>query len=121
MLIQPISHGAYYTDSATQAGFRATQGAGLASSAYPESVASVEAGVSQDLAALTQVVANINQVMKDANAEVKFYIDQQAREIVIKVVDKETQATIRQMTIQEVASVAHKLHRLQGVLLSQHA
>lgn len=67
-------------------------------------------------------VESANQAPNVSAHNLKFRVDQQSERIVIKVVDKETGETVREIPPEEMLAIAESIERYQkGLLLSQEA
>ena len=67
-------------------------------------------------------VESANRASSLAAHNLKFRVDQQTERLVIKVVDKETGETVREIPPEEMLAIAESIERYQkGLLLSQEA
>jgi flagellar protein FlaG len=67
-------------------------------------------------------VDSANRAPNVAAHNLKFRVDEQSERIVIKVVDKETGETVREIPPEEMLAIAESIERYQkGLLLSQEA
>ena len=117
MLIQQIDNQIARTVSPEQAGFlpvQETKSSGSASD-NPDFAAS------QDFFRMKEIVEKVNNVVHGITTELTFSIDQQAREVVVKVVDKATQTIIRQMPSEEMLTIAKRMDEFQGLIIRQKA
>jgi len=55
------------------------------------------------------------------NSELSISVDQQTRDIVVKVLDSETHEVIRQIPPEEALRLAHSLRKLRGALVDEVA
>lgn len=70
---------------------------------------------------LRTAVEKIQEFVSSTASDIKFSIDEDSGETVVKVVDRETQEVIRQIPSQEMLDLAQALDKLQGLLIKQKA
>lgn len=70
---------------------------------------------------LKTAVEKIQEFVSSTASDIKFSIDEDSGETVVKVVDRETQEVIRQIPSQEMLDLAQALDKLQGLLIKQKA
>jgi flagellar protein FlaG len=71
---------------------------------------------------LDVAVESLNQAPNVSAHNLKFRVDEQTERVVVKVVDKETGETVREIPPEEVLAIAESIERYQkGLLLSQQA
>ena len=70
---------------------------------------------------LKAAVEKIQEFVSSTASDIKFSIDEQSGQTVVKVVDRETQDVIRQIPSQEMLDLAQALDKLQGLLIKQKA
>lgn len=71
---------------------------------------------------LDVAVETINRAPNVSAHNLKFRVDNQTERVVVKVVDKETGETVREIPPEEVLAIAESIERYQkGLLLSQQA
>ena len=71
--------------------------------------------------AAQQAARRINEFLRSSSASVEFVVDDQSREVVVRIVDSETKQLIRQMPSEEMLALSHALDRVTGLLLQQKA
>lgn len=72
-------------------------------------------------AEVEKAVATLNKFTQLAAQDVRFSIDDESGRTVIKVVDQETQAILRQIPSVEALALSRSLDRMQGLLLRDKA
>jgi len=70
---------------------------------------------------LSAAVEKIQEFVSSAARDIKFSIDKDSGQTVVKVIDRETQDVIRQIPSQEMLDLAQALDKLQGLLIKQKA
>lgn len=71
---------------------------------------------------LKNAVANINQMLQQANKDVEFSVDDSTKKSIVKVVDATSGDLIRQFPTEEGLSLTRAIDRIQnGLLLTQKA
>jgi flagellar protein FlaG len=70
---------------------------------------------------LQQALGSINEVLKDRAPGLEFTFDKDDAQLVVKVVDKDTNEVIRQMPSREALEIAKALDKLQSLLARQTA
>lgn len=96
-------------DNNNQAALKAV---GMAENRY-----STEAGK----AALSVAVDKLNELVAPALQTVRFSMDEEAGNMLVRVVDTSTQKTIRQIPNEEVLAFSKTLGRLQGLVIRDRA
>ena len=75
-----------------------------------------------DSAAVKAAVAKINQTMQGlGNNNLEFTVDSETSMNIVRVVDKETNQTIRQFPSEEAVAIAKTLDKLQGMFVRTKA
>lgn len=72
-------------------------------------------------AELDAAVKKLNELVSPSLQAVEFSVDQESDRMVVKVVDTETKATLRQIPNAEVLAISKTLDRLQGLVIRQTA
>ena len=72
-------------------------------------------------AAVTEAVDAINAHLQHVSRNLKFSVDQESGRVVVKVVDGETDAVIRQMPSEEALAISQALDKLQGLIIERKA
>jgi len=71
--------------------------------------------------AIRSAVDNANTMMKRMNVGIEFSFDEEAGEMVIKVIDAETRDILRQFPSEEMMALSRAMERMQAALISQTA
>lgn len=71
--------------------------------------------------AVTEAVDAINAQLQRVSRNLKFSVDHDSGRVVVKVVDGETDAVIRQMPSEEALAISQALDKLQGLIIEQKA
>lgn len=71
----------------------------------------------EQLAAIQDRVVELNSYMQNLNRSLKFSVDDQSGETVIRVIDSETDELIRQIPAEELLVVRSSLEEYRGMLL----
>ncbi|MDA8108578.1 MAG: flagellar protein FlaG [Betaproteobacteria bacterium] len=78
-------------------------------------------GAAPTAAQLQGVVDRLNEALQALPSDVKLEFDPQARETVVRVVDRRSNAVIGQIPSQDALELARALNRVQGLLVSARA
>lgn len=71
-------------------------------------------------AQLEKAVSHINQVLRQANRNLEFSVDDETKRVIVKVVDTETGELIRQLPSEETLAISRAIDTVQkGLLLKQ--
>lgn len=70
---------------------------------------------------VNQAVKNINKAMQDMAQGIEFSVDEDTHRTIVKVVDQQTKALIRQIPSEEILQIAKALDQAQGLLIRQKA
>lgn len=76
---------------------------------------------SVDTAALRAATDKINRTMQGLGNNLEFTVDSETSMNIVRVVDKETNKTIRQFPSEEALAIAKTLDKLQGMLVRTKA
>ena len=71
--------------------------------------------------AVKQATEMINKAIQSLSRNLKFTVDEETKENVVKVVDTDTGDVIRQIPSEETLKIANALDQLQGMLIKQKA
>lgn len=74
-----------------------------------------------DRAAVKDAVKKLNETVAPALQTLQFEMDDESDELVVKVVDKESQEVIRQMPSEEALAFSKTIDKLQGLVIRQTA
>jgi flagellar protein FlaG len=81
--------------------------------------ASAEAATSRE--DLSAAVKKINESMPASAQSLQFSIDEDSKDIVVKVIDLNTKEIVRQIPSKEALEIAKSLDKMRGLLLNQTA
>lgn len=70
---------------------------------------------------LVGAVKKLNEHVAPALQTIEFYLDQESKRMIVKVVDTETQKVLRQIPNEEVVAMSKTLDKLQGLVIRQTA
>ena len=70
---------------------------------------------------VTAAVKKLNESMQQSSQSLEFSIDQDSKEIVVKLIDQNTKEVVRQMPSEEALRIAKSIDKLQGRLINQTA
>jgi flagellar protein FlaG len=70
---------------------------------------------------LTAAVKKINESMPASAQSLQFSIDEDSKDIVVKVIDQNTKEIVRQIPSKEALEIAKSLDKMRGLLLNQTA
>ncbi len=116
---QPPAAGSNAAPATHLPGASAAAAAGSPPSAPVHPVAQQQPPASVEAA--QQAAARINEFLKSSAANVEFTVDAASDQVIVRVVDSETQQLIRQMPTEEMLAISRALDRLSGLLLAQKA
>ena len=72
-------------------------------------------------AELDAAVKKINAFVLPSVQAVEFSVDQESERIIVKVVDTETKAVLRQIPNEDILAISKALDKLQGLIIRQEA
>ncbi len=72
-------------------------------------------------AAVTEAVNAINARVQRVSRNLEFSVDHDSGRVIVKVLDGETDAVIRQMPSEEALAISEALDKLQGLIIEQKA
>ena len=78
------------------------------------------AGQRPERAALEQTVQDLNSLVQNLQREVRFSLDDNSGEVVVKIVDRQTDDVIRQIPSEDVLQLREKLQQATGAVESTH-
>jgi len=87
-----------------------------AKSKLQEAVTKVEENKEADKESLTGTISDLNQMVQQAQRELQFSIEEESGEMVVKVIDKETDEVIRQIPAQELLELRKRLADAAGAI-----
>lgn len=70
---------------------------------------------------LSAAVKKINESMPPSAQSLEFSIDEDSKDIVVKVIDQNTKEVVRQIPSKEALEIAKSLDKMQGLLIRQTA
>jgi flagellar protein FlaG len=71
--------------------------------------------------AAREVAARINAFMQSSSANVQFMVDGKSNDVIVRVVDTQTNQLIRQIPSEEMLAISQELDRVTGLLFEQKA
>jgi flagellar protein FlaG len=71
--------------------------------------------------ALEGMVSDLNQLVQELHRELRFSVDEDSGDTVVKVIDKETDEVLRQIPSQEVMNLRKRLEEAAGVIFQDSA
>jgi flagellar protein FlaG len=83
--------------------------------------AAAESGAEPARKELSDAVRKINESTLGTSQGLEFSIDEDSKEIVVKVIDQDTKEVLRQMPSKEALEIAKSLDKMRGLLLNQTA
>jgi len=111
MHIQPLAASVAKTEE--RAASAAVPAAGATAAAPAAAPASREA--------VAGAVKAINEAMLSSSQGLEFSIDDETKDIVVKVIDVSTREVVRQMPSEEALAIAKSIDKMQGLLIRQTA
>lgn len=72
-------------------------------------------------AEVTDAVKKINDAMLASSQSLEFSIDDDSKQIVVKVIDQDTKEVVRQMPSKEALEIAKSIDKMRGLLIDQTA
>ncbi|QOY93564.1 flagellar protein FlaG [Massilia sp. UMI-21] len=72
-------------------------------------------------AQLGEAVKKINEGMAASSQRLEFAIDDDSKEIVVKIIDQDTREVVRQIPSVEALEIAKSIDKMRGLLISQTA
>lgn len=70
---------------------------------------------------VSAAVDKLNEAMVASSQSLKFEIDDDTNQIVVKIIDQGTQEVVRQMPTEEALNMAKSIDKMQGLLIRQTA
>ena len=70
---------------------------------------------------VTDAVKKINEGMQASSQSLEFAIDEDSKEIVVKIIDQGTREVVRQIPSVEALEIAKSIDKMRGLLISQTA
>ncbi len=68
-----------------------------------------------------EAVKKINEGMRVSSQSLEFAIDEDSKEIVVKIIDQSTREVVRQIPSVEALEIAKSIDKMRGLLISQTA
>ncbi len=110
------------TSNTSQAAIQPDMLAHRAEPARPVAIPQVQSAPQPSTEALNSAVAAINNVMQNANLDLKFSVDSDSNRTVVKMVDTSTGELIRQYPSEATLAISRGIDQFQqGQLLTQKA
>jgi flagellar protein FlaG len=99
---------------------RSAQPAASAGAADPASKSQPADGVKPSRADVSAAVKKINDSMLGSSQSLQFSIDEDSKDIVVKVIDQSTKEVVRQIPSKEALQIAKSIDKMQqGLLINQ--
>lgn len=70
---------------------------------------------------VSDAVKKLNESMLGSAQSLQFSIDEDTKDIVVKVIDQDTKEVVRQMPSKEALEIAKSLDKMRGLLINQTA
>lgn len=70
---------------------------------------------------VNDAVKKINEGMQASSQSLEFAIDEDSKEIVVKIIDQNTREVVRQIPSVEALEIAKSIDKMRGLLISQTA
>lgn len=70
---------------------------------------------------LEEMVSGLNELVHELHRELRFSLDKESGEVVIKVIDRETDTVVRQLPPEEVLRLRKRLQEAAGVIFQDQA
>lgn len=70
---------------------------------------------------VSNAVKKLNESMLGSAQSLEFSIDEDTKDIVVKVIDQDTKEVVRQMPSKEALEIAKSLDKMRGLLINQTA
>ncbi|MFN3792519.1 flagellar protein FlaG [Massilia sp.] len=70
---------------------------------------------------VVDAVGKINESMRASSQSLEFAIDEDSKEIVVKIIDEGTREVVRQIPSVEALEIAKSIDKMRGLLISQTA
>jgi flagellar protein FlaG len=78
-------------------------------------------GAPASRAEVTDALKKINDAMRLSSQSLQFSIDEDSKQIVVKVIDQDTKEVVRQMPSQEALEIAKSIDKMRGLLIDHTA
>lgn len=86
----------------------------------PDAPASVQESA-PDREEVSAAVKKLNEAMPLSAQSLEFEIDEDSKEVVVKIIDQSTREVVRQMPSKEALEMAKAIDKMQGLLIRQTA
>ena len=70
---------------------------------------------------VSAAVKKLNEAMPPSAQSLQFEIDEESKEVVVKIIDQSTKEVVRQIPSEEALEMAKSIDKLQGLLIRQTA
>ena len=84
-------------------------------------VAPEKAAAEPDLDEVTSAVKKLNEALPQSAQSLQFEIDDESKDVVVKIIDRDTREVVRQMPTKEALEMAKSIDKMMGRLLDQTA
>jgi len=74
-----------------------------------------------DQGQLDQMVSGLNDLVQELHRELQFTLDKESGEVVIKVIDRQTEEVVRQLPPEEVLRLRERLQKAAGAIFRDTA
>lgn len=72
-------------------------------------------------AEVSDAVRKLNEAMPPSAQSLQFEIDEDSKEVVVKIIDQSTKEVVRQIPTEEALEMAKSIDKMQGMLIRQTA
>ena len=74
-----------------------------------------------DAGALREAAREANEALRTSGAQLEFVVDDEAKTLIVKLVDTETQKVLRQIPSEEMLAIRRNLDRVRGLIVRGEA
>jgi flagellar protein FlaG len=78
-------------------------------------------GGTPDREEVSAAVKKLNEAMPPSAQSLEFEIDEDSKEVIVKIIDQSTREVVRQMPSKEALEMAKAIDKMQGLLIRQTA
>jgi flagellar protein FlaG len=89
--------------------------------ASAQKVAPDKVAAEPDRDELTSAVKKLNEALPQSAQTLEFEIDEESKDVVVKIIDRDTREVVRQMPTKEALEMAKAIDKMVGRLLDQTA
>ena len=80
-----------------------------------------QAAAEPHLDEVTSAVKKLNEALPQSAQSLQFEIDEESKDVVVKIIDRDTREVVRQMPTKEALEMAKSIDKMMGRLLDQTA